>query len=396
MSISTTLKSLPHTIESFMKDRLGNFGMITALLLPVLAGGAGVALDVSSAMAAKNQMAGAADSGALAAASSLVEKRVTETQAKEIARQFISTQVSALGISASDYTIDVGIRTTTLSATRKKYDVDVVVSASLPTTLTQILGHKSIPVSVAATASAATANQTSMSMYLVLDRSGSMKASVTSSIRSSTTACDYNYLNSAQTAMYTVRNQRPCYYERMEVLQTAVDNLMDALAKSDRDKRYIRTGAVGYSSEMFKPTDIDWGTDKTRKYVDDMFAEGGTSSTDAFEEAVTSLTKLSENSAHMTKNGLVPVKYIVFMTDGENSSSSDNTRTQSLCTKAKTAGITVYTVGFMLSTNASKNLMTNCASSSKTYFDAQDGDRLAAAFADIARQTSGTSPILTN
>jgi hypothetical protein len=69
------------------------------------------------------------------------------------------------------------------------------------------------------------------------------------------------------------------------------------------------------------------------------------------------------------------------MTDGENSSSSDNTKTLTQCKRAKDAGVTVYTVGFMLSSLVAKNFMLNCASSAATYYDAQDGSLLNAAFA---------------
>lgn len=385
-----------HRIRSFISDRRGNFGIMTALLLPCIAGAAGLAIDLSSALLARNQMAGAADAGALAAAAGLADKKLTDSSAKETAHHFVISQAAALGLKPSDYKVDVDVATTSMSNARKKFDVSVSVSASIPTTLMQVVGRSSVPVAVNAVAQSATANQTSLSMYLVLDRSGSMKASVTTSVKSLTSPCDFHYMNLFQTALYTVRNSRPCYYQRIEVLQAAVADLMGSLAKADPDRKYIRTGAVAYSSGMFDPSALDWGTDKTGNYVADMFAEGGTSSTDAFEEALDALTKQSENAAHLGKNGLTPSKYIVFMTDGENSNSSDNSRTQSLCTRAKSAGITVYTVGFMLSTVASKNLMNNCASSVRTYFDAQDGSRLAAAFADIARQTAGASPLVTH
>jgi von Willebrand factor type A domain. len=379
---------------SFMKDQSGNFGMVTAIILPVLIGAGGMSLDFSSALTVKWQMEAAADAGALAAASSLGEKKVSIEEARKLAQSYVSVQAASMGLSRDDYKTDIDIKEIKAGASSKQFEVTVDVAASMPTTLSQILGVDKIPIDARSTASSSTTDQSSMSMYLVLDRSGSMMASVTSSVKSTTKGCDYYYLNAQQTAMYVKANYKPCYYQRMEVLKTAVTNLMQSLEKADPDRKFIRTGAAAYSSDMFKPTDLAWGTTGVQNYVSDMFAEGGTSSTNAFAEAVSSLTKLAENTAHMTKNGIEPKKYLIFMTDGENNATKDNTNTLTQCTKAKNAGITVYTVGFMLASNTAKNLLHSCATSEKTYFDAQDGDKLTQAFADIARQTAGSDPLL--
>jgi von Willebrand factor type A domain. len=385
---------LPRLLNSLIHDRSGNFGIMTALLVPVLAGAAGVAIDVSSALAVKNQMAGAADAGALAAAAALGEKKMNAEQAKELAVSYVLAQVASLGSNPDDYKVDVDIKTTT-SGKKKAFDVSVAVNGEMPTTLTRIMGFETIPISVAGVATSGIGSQSSMSMYLVLDRSGSMLASVTSSIKSTTAACDYNYFV-LQVIMLTKSNHRPCYYQRMEILKQAVDRLMNSLADADPEMHFIRTGAVAFSSEKFPPENLVWGVEKVRSYVKRLESDGGTSSTDAFEEAVNALIKQSENSQHIGKNGLVPNKYIVFMTDGENNESRDNRDTQTLCTKAKDAGIIVYSVGFMLTTSTAKNLLKSCASSEKTYFDAQDGDKLTAAFAAIATQTAGATPRLTH
>ena len=91
-------------------------------------------------------------------------------------------------------------------------------------------------------------------------------------------------------------------------------------------------------------------------------------------------------------------KYIVLMTDGENTKSpvypfhwgSDtvnaNRITSTLCTNAKAAGITVYTVGFKVQAQTSKDLLVQCASSPALAFDAADDTALQASFDTIANQ----------
>lgn len=56
-----------------------------------------------------------------------------------------------------------------------------------------------------------------------------------------------------------------------------------------------------------------------------------------------------------------------------------------LCTAMKAKGITVYTVGFMVS-SAAKTLLTNCATSKEHFYDANDGAQLMQAFTAIAYQ----------
>jgi hypothetical protein len=90
------------------------------------------------------------------------------------------------------------------------------------------------------------------------------------------------------------------------------------------------------------------------------------------------------------------------MTDGEyntyqGQSASTTTVTAnalSLCTAMKKntsssdPNIEVYTVGFQLTTSASKNLMKSCATSADHYYETSSGDGLKAAFRDIALKIS--------
>ena len=64
--------------------------------------------------------------------------------------------------------------------------------------------------------------------------------------------------------------------------------------------------------------------------------------------------------------------------------STKNARLEDICTAAKNEGITVFTIGFEVTT-ASAVVMKNCASSDAHYFDA-DGLDLSSAFAAIARE----------
>ena len=85
----------------FAKNRDGNFGLMTAVLLPILLGSAGVALDFTNAMQIKSKMQGLADSAALAAASSMAKKGMNEKDAQELATDYLAGQILANGIDAN-------------------------------------------------------------------------------------------------------------------------------------------------------------------------------------------------------------------------------------------------------------------------------------------------------
>jgi Flp pilus assembly protein TadG len=81
-------------------------------------------------------------------------------------------------------------------------------------------------------------------------------------------------------------------------------------------------------------------------------------------------------------------KIAVLMTDGDYNTDytpdiTSGTQSDTLCTNMKAKGITVYTVGFQVSSSAQTRLQ-NCATSTAHYYNATSGDALKQAFRDIA------------
>ena len=79
---------------NILSDRRGNFGLMSAILLPVTLGVGGVAMDMTNAIQMKSELQGAADSAALAAASSMAAKGTSKDDAIAMARAFLSSQVA--------------------------------------------------------------------------------------------------------------------------------------------------------------------------------------------------------------------------------------------------------------------------------------------------------------
>lgn len=116
---------------------------------------------------------------------------------------------------------------------------------------------------------------------------------------------------------------------------------------------------------------------------------------------------LTEGAAYDPDNK-EPRKVIVLMTDGlnsravvktgaktgtyKNASAKEplqvNADTESVCAYAKSKKIEIFTVSFMVSDEAAKVMLQNCASGADHYYDATDSVKMLAAFSGIAQSLS--------
>jgi Flp pilus assembly protein TadG len=84
------------------------------------------------------------------------------------------------------------------------------------------------------------------------------------------------------------------------------------------------------------------------------------------------------------------MKVAILMTDGdyntayETGNGSSAAQAKQICKEMKQDGITVYTVGFMVSSSAKQLLRDECATSESYFFDATNGEQLKLAFRQIA------------
>ena len=379
-------------INRFLRDKGGNLTVMAAFILPVGLGAAGLALDMSKMIATKAALQSAADAAALAAASALANKGITDDAAKALAVDFITGQMANHMDNpekektqpfnfASCTHVTVADQTTV--GTAKKFNVNVQTCYDVKySALSAFLGQSGGRLTVNSATESTTESKNALSMYLVLDRSGSM-AEYTDTVSGSYT-CRYG------------RKSYTCYtyYDKITALRMAATSLMVKLGSADPDTTLVRTGAVSYNTDMQTPTPLKWGETSAKTYISNLTANGGTDSGLAFKTAYQALVASSENTAHMNKNGQVPSKYIVFMTDGDNNYTSADTETKKWCDLARTNGIEVYSVAFMAPTRG-QALLNYCATTSAHYFAAENADDLNAAFEYIGERATETATRLT-
>ncbi|MBX4907665.1 MULTISPECIES: TadE/TadG family type IV pilus assembly protein [Rhizobium] len=401
-------------LRRMFSDRGGNFGIMTAILAPVLLGAAGMAIQVGDMLLSKQQLQEAADSAALATATALANGTIQTSGAEAFARNFVAGQMANYLQSGADIksTTSVNVQTTT-SGKSTSYQVTVSPSYDLTVNpLMQAVGFSTQHLSASGTTVGGhSQTQGSISMYLALDKSGSMGED-TATVNEEDPTESYTYdcnphLNKHGKTIYdTCTGSRTNYYTKIEALKIAAGNLFGQLSSADPNAQYVRTGAVSYDIVQYTPSSLAWGTAGVSSYVNALQSGGGTNSSGAMSTAYSSLTAKNaagndaEDAAHKLKTGQIPKKYIVFMTDGDNNNDSSggrsyDTLTKATCDTAKSKGIEIYTIAFMAPAGG-QTLLHYCASDDSHYFQAEKMEDLLAAFKAIGAKASAQLTRLTN
>jgi len=137
---------------------------------------------------------------------------------------------------------------------------------------------------------------------------------------------------------------------------------------SDKSKLKNEINNMGASGETYIPIGLEWGWNML-----------------SHEEPFTEAASYSDSTQ----------KVLVLMTDGENTLSPTypyhygnnaaltNNLTLEICTNIKSKGIVIYAVSYEVSSTAINDLLSSCATEPGNYFDADNDDELAAAFATI-------------
>ncbi|ANL67263.1 Tad-like/von Willebrand factor A domain-containing protein [Rhizobium phaseoli] len=401
-------------LRRMFSDRGGNFGIMTAILAPVLLGAAGMAIQVGDMLISKQQLQEAADSAALATATALANGTIQTSQAEAFARNFVAGQMANYLQSGVDIKSATGVTVqTNTSGNSTSYQVTVSPSYDLTVNpLMQAVGFTTQHLSTSGTTIGGhSQTQGSISMYLALDKSGSMgedTATVNEEdpTESYTYDCNGHYNKKGKWIYDTCTGSRANYYTKIEALKMAAGNLFGQLSSADPNAQYVRTGAVSYDIVQYTPSALAWGTSGVSTHVNALQAGGGTNSSGAMSTAYSSLTAKNaagndaEDSAHKLKTGQTPKKYIVFMTDGDNNDDSSggrsyDTLTKATCDTAKSKGIEIYTIAFM-APEGGQALLHYCASDDSHYFQAEKMEDLLAAFKAIGAKASSQLTRLTN
>lgn len=421
-----------NTLSRLMKDRGGNFGIMTAILAPVLIGAGGIAVDLTRAMQVKAELSGYADAASLAASTALAEKGKTKAEAIELAKSLYAgqlvnymktgkendAQIAAM-VAAHKAAMTVTITEKANGAKGKAYSVTVSSNYNMQlNAMTGLVAGTTMALATSSTSASATAGTVGISMYLVLDRSGSMSFKTSTEIKN--TSCvnytDKNWGNKDKKYWQDgyIAPESPCYVRKIDALKTAANSMFSALDKVEGSSDIVRVGAVSYTDQMQPVSAITWGTTKAKKYVSDLpgIPEGGTDANDAMQTAFNALKKdgatepgvsnKQTEAAIQNKKGNDSVnRFIVLMTDGEMTGERGgwkeylDTGVRQKCAAAEADGIEIFTVAFMAPDNG-KKLLRACASETSYYYEPENMEDLVKAFGEIANKATKSATRLTH
>lgn len=430
------------SMKRFWADRAGNFAITTALLLPVVIGVGGMAMDVADGVRQKNDLQNIADAATLAAVSRMADSDISAADAEAMAKKEMLGQYLANkkqeGMSDSDLAALEKDLQKNLSATAtitptggssKNFDINLTLTTNIALNgLTSVLGFTSMPVSVYSAAASARSGS-ALSMYLVLDESGSMKDNTTTVDPINPTKavtksyegwhdCTNDWGKTYKCyGKYTKTTYVTNYVTKIAALKTAAGVMFTELQKAaapdststsvqeEAAKTLVRIGAVSYTHETKPEQKPAWGTATAKTYVNNLpdSPSGGTNATGAMAVAYGDLqsSNPTEKTEHKAKGNSTFSRFMVLMTDGEMTGKSDDwnqtidSNVRAACTKAKNDGITIFTVAFMAPANG-KSLLKACASNDESYYESEDMPDLVAAFGEIGRKAAKTQTRLTN
>jgi Flp pilus assembly protein TadG len=386
-------------LRRFLKSEQGNFTLMTALILPVVLGIFGAGLDFMMLREKKELIQSTLDSASLAAVSALAAQDKTTSNINAYALNFLSAQLQGRMNSADIATL---VASTTVTATqdtsgsKKSYTVAMTGSLRVPLTPFTHFAGASTANLVATSSTTSTVISKALSVYLVVDRSGSMSW-VTTTTLTSPSRCQ-NYTESNWGYYPNLSKSSPCYLNKIGSLKNAAASLfdtLDSLEAQDTSNTILRTGVVSFTDVEQTPSNLAWGTTTARNYVTSLpsYPTGGTDMTGAMSTAYRALTATAEATAQASKNNTSFQKFIILMTDGENTGASAtwnpvlDAQTLATCTAARNAGVTIFTVAYMAPSNGI-SLLQQCAGSTSNAFQAENAQDLTAAFTAIGVKIS--------
>ncbi|MGF9567386.1 TadE/TadG family type IV pilus assembly protein [Neorhizobium sp. JUb45] len=395
------MRHVRQKIRALVLGRDGNFSVMTALIMPVLLGVAGMAIDATSMVLSKAQLQDATDAAALAVSSRLADKKIDGTTGSDYGKNFVAGRFSgtadAATVTAIKAATTVSITTTAQGSSGKSFTVAVNSRLPVPLNpLTRLIFGQQVNVAAASKTVSGYGGPQGLSMEVLLDTSGSMVQPTTTQ----RTKCTLQILNICLS--YTT-----FYLTKMDAVKEAATAMFDGLDKVDPTPKFIRTGVITYANGMVGQSAMAWGTTKSRSQVNAIATPvGGTDATNSLDTATSNIKvntgKTDTESVEQRKNGNDPVdRAIVLMTDGEmtgNSALWDSTIDNNVrlkCAAAKTAGIKIYTVAFMAPSKG-QDLLKYCATTEANYYESNSVDALVAAFADIAAKVTAQPSRLTN
>ena len=303
----TRIKTL---LQQFATDRSGNFAIVFAICLVgvVMAIGAGYDLSRASTANAKAQMM--ADQIGLNAAVYISNHGVPPESSLDGFIDGVTYKASDIDASFDNYAIG-GAENVTFTVTYDDVKKEAVVHVNGDTdpAFMGIFGHKAISFNTRTVVKYKEVDvKDPASVFLVLDNSGSMGWDDRRLIQDSSGR--WNAQDGAQSRIHGLKSSVLSFMEALDEI---------AGPQNVEGERVLRTGMLAYNSDTIesRSVDPDWGV-ITEAKINNLAADGGTDSSPPLSEVDDWMA--GEPAIHLAESGHDPLKFVIFMTDGVNTS----------------------------------------------------------------------------
>ncbi len=408
-------------LSNFIQCQRGHVGVMFGIMLIPIFAAVGMSIDYTSAVSAKTKIQVALDAAALAAGRKL-QTSGSVSEAEAAAQKHFDNSIGSLTASLTVDGIDP-----------KTGKINLTGNSDIPTMFMSILGIDSINVRSTTEVELKVGDEEKdVEISMMLDVTGSMGGSKIADLKLAAKDLVQIIMQSNESSPMQARIALVPFSESVNVSKYAQEVANSASSKDKswkvaKDCVSERTGVEAFTDASPKGTDkigpvytsngkcqptselMPLSDDQSalEKAIDDFKATGYTA---GHIGTAWAWYTLSPNWKTVWPKDSRPDdysssrKFAVLMTDGEynteyengimtrhvsGSSSPNGTsdeQADKLCENMKTAGITVYTIGFALNSGKAKSTMKECATSEEHYFEAADGDKLREAFREIAFQ----------
>ena len=323
---------LRNTLQRFRKDERGNIAMIFGVVFLVLIACIGSGYDMNQLVSTKQKASSIADTAVLTAAVYYSEHGEAPSSLSEGLMHNHEYDASDLNYSftglsnkmAQNVKIKVTYDDVNKEATAEVYGhTDVAFM--------QIFGHNKLDFKTTSVAKFSEVQiKDPASLMFVLDNSGSMEFD---------DLAYKGYSTSDSENPYPLNARPPGAVKRLGALESAVRDMMvnlrplvsgDSSDPNGRSQRIIRTAMIPYSSNVLTGYDVpgQWGL-LSNSQINAMNYQTGTNSAPPLDDAMdvmgayTANDPENEAKIHFDEHGNDPLRYVIFMTDGQNNGSFD-------------------------------------------------------------------------
>lgn len=319
-------------LRRFQKNEDGNIALMFAVSAVAVIGCMGAAMDFSTLSNAEARSQAIADQTALAAAvfvktngrEPIPPQPVGEGETPQPEEGYLDSSyrvytASELGHEFKGW-VDGGADNVevTVDYDGVAKEATVKVKGKTVPTFMQIFGHQNMGFEAQATAKYEDFDfYDPASVLMVLDNSGSMafddKPKVLGDGTNGGSIGTWVDQDGAQPRIDALESHSSAF-------MTSLENLVGD--QSNDDDKVLRTGMLAYNTDTIiaRTVPMDWQTLATKNSIENMVAQGGTNSAPPIDTA--RMWMNGENSAHTDVHGEDPLKFLIFMTDGINSTSS--------------------------------------------------------------------------